>query len=322
MSVGLSRGETRAERLKEIEHKLYRASDGIKASELAEEFDVSKRTIYRDLDSLSCMGVPIWDDKGVYYLDRERYVSQVKLNPNEAMALYIAARLLSKHSDKHNPHVVTALHKLAEASPDDVIKAHISKTADLVKGRRPNPEYVEALENITRAWADKRRLIIRYTSSDAEETVRKIDPYFIEPSSIGYSCYVIAYDHLRKAVRTFKIERIKKTTLLDETYEINPDFDPYCNLQTSWGVTWGKEEEVKLKFSPRVYNRVCESEWHSSQVIEDSEDGGCIMTIRAGGIFEMLPWIRSWGGEVEVLSPEYLRRTMVEETEKLMNIYQ
>ncbi len=321
LGAELNRTENRAERLKELELILYRIVGGISVSELATRLGVSIRTIYRDIESLSCMGVPIWNQDGLYYLDRDRYLTMVRLNTNEAIALFLAARLLSKHSDEHNPYVISALKKLSEASPDDTIKEHISKAADVVSERPQNPMYIENLEKITRAWADKRCLRIQYRSSSNKLTSRVIDPYFIEPSSVGYSCYVIAYDHLRRGIRTFKIGRVIQAELLDKTYKIDPNFNLYESLKSSWDVVWGDEVIVRLKFSPQVSRRVCESHWHPSQVIEECSDGGTIMTVKIGSILEVTPWIRSWGGEVEVLEPLELREGIIEETKKLMKTY-
>ncbi|HHY47759.1 MAG TPA: transcriptional regulator [Firmicutes bacterium] len=317
----LGRSESRAERLKRLESILYRNPHGASARELARALNVDRRTIYRDIDSLTRVGVPVYQEGGRFCLDRECSLTTVRLNLNEAMALYIAARLLSRHSDEHNPHVISALEKLATASPDPTISEHIGRAAGVVRNRRRNPSYVRVLETLTRAWADKRQVHIKYCSSDGKITERVIDPYFLEPSPVGYACYVIAYDHLRSAVRTFKVERIKEATILDREYEVDPDFDPYERLQGCWGVMWGDETRVRLKFSPAVARRVKESQWHPSQVVEDCSDGACILTVRVGATIEMLPWVRSWGGEVEVLEPPELREQVVQEIAKLRKAY-
>src|SRR5258708_17628729 len=103
---------SRTERLAEIERMLFRSAHGMRAMEIAEACGVDRRTIYRDLDMLGAIGVPIWQDHGRYGIVREQYLATVRLHFNDATALYIATRLLSRHADQHNPHVVSALTKL------------------------------------------------------------------------------------------------------------------------------------------------------------------------------------------------------------------
>ena len=65
-----------------------------------------------------------------------------------------------------------------------------------------------------------------------------------------------------------------------------------------------------------------ESVWHPSQEIDDLKDGGCLFTVRVSEPKEMRPWIRSWGAEVEVLSPPMLRQAIAEEAAKMAAVYQ
>ena len=105
----MDRIQSKAARLQRIEHRLYNAPRGLRVAELAEYCGVDRRTIYRDLQALEEMGAPIWESEGRYGIDRESYLSTIRLNLNEAVALFFAARLLAHHSDEHNPNVVSAL---------------------------------------------------------------------------------------------------------------------------------------------------------------------------------------------------------------------
>jgi predicted DNA-binding transcriptional regulator YafY len=99
----VDRIQSKAARLRQIEHRLYNAPRGLRATELAEYCGVDRRTVYRDLQSLEEMGVPVWEDQSRYGIERESYLSTIRLNLNEAVALFFAARLLAHHSDEHNP---------------------------------------------------------------------------------------------------------------------------------------------------------------------------------------------------------------------------
>lgn len=319
----MSRLMNRAERLRAIERMLYRSARGMRVVEIAQSCGVNRRTIYRDLDLLSVSGVPVWQDEGRFGIERDRYLTTVRLNFNEAFALYMAARLLARHSDEHNPHVVTALDKLSTALPEP-ISGYIARTAKHVGMRDLNERYIQVLEAITLAWSLQRKVRLWYRSPRSGQVrQRDFSPYFVEPSGSGYACYVIGFDDWSGEMRTFKLERLERAQMLDETYEIRGSFDPDEYLETSWGIMHGEGTvEVVLQFAPGVTSRVKESIWHPSQEVDDLKNGGCLLTVRVSEPREMQPWIRSWGPDVEVLSPMSLRQAIAEEAARMADLYQ
>lgn len=322
----MTRTDSRYERLDAIERQLARSSEGLTTGELATLFAVDADTIRRDLLLLEGRGTGLIKCGRRYRLDHLRALHAVKLTTDEALALYLAARLLSRHSDEHNPHVVKALEKLAEAlsTKSPFMAGHIMRAADAVRSRRVRREYVEALEVLTHGWAEGRKVRMCYRSySKDEQTERTFAPYFIEPSGIGYACYVIGFDDLREGLRTFKVERIYAATLTDEHF-IRPDrFDPQQLLSSAWGVIWrdAGEIEVVLRFTPSVVRRVKESVWHHSQRIDDLPDGSCLFTVRVGSTLEMKPWIRQWGAAVQVVAPDELRQELIAEVRAMALTY-
>jgi predicted DNA-binding transcriptional regulator YafY len=318
--------DTRLERIGQIERRLAQRPIGWTASELAQEFAVSKPTILRDLALLQSMGARL-DTRGRrYILDTKRLLYAMKVSTDELLAIYLAVRLLSRHSDEHNPHVVTAMEKLAEAlqARSPLIAHHIEQAATAVRARHIRREYVHALEVITQGWAEGKKVRLRYHSySKDEATERTFAPYFVEPSGIGYACYVIGYDDLREAIRTLKVERVYEAQLTEVPFRIPADFDPQRLLASAWGVIWRDEGEitVTLRFAPHVVRRVKESVWHLSQRIEDLPDGSCLFSVRIGSTKELLPWVRSWGAAVEVVEPLEFREEMVTEVKEVMHVY-
>ena len=112
---------------------------------------------------------------------------------------------------------------------------------------------------MTRAWANRRQVQLTYRDPiSGTRSERLFDPFFIEPSFIGYSCYVYGFDHFRQANRSFKLERLEQVEVLDIHFD-PPDFDPYEYLKHAWGVRGGcEEEEVKVRFSKEATYRVRE----------------------------------------------------------------
>ncbi len=317
----MSRSLSRAARLRQIENLLFRNPHGMRVVDIAEACGVNRRTIYRDLDLLSESGVPIWQDDGRFGIIREQYLATIRLRFDEAVALYIAARLLSRHADEHNPNIVSALNKLAVAFPDPLAE-HITRTAETVRGRPTNPRFLQVLETISLCWAENHKVRIWYRSPRSGMLrERVISPYLLEPSTTG-GLYVIGYDDWAQDVRTFKLDRLERAERLPERYEIPADFDSASHLADAWGIMTGDTlVDVRLRFSPDVAAYISERRWHPSQTLEPLPDGSTLMSFQVSDPREMTPWIRSWGASVEVLEPASLREELAAEARALAALY-
>ena len=103
------------------------------------------------------------------------------------------------------------------------------------------------------------------------------------------------------------------------------DFQGVGMLESSWGVVWSEHEQapitVRLRFSPAVARRVQESTWHPSQEVEVTEDGAALVKFVVPGLLELVPWLRGWGPEVEVLEPQELREQFRAEAQRQIERY-
>ncbi|MBM7845828.1 helix-turn-helix transcriptional regulator [Herpetosiphon giganteus] len=315
---------SKAARLRWIERKLYNNPQGLRVMDLAEATGMDRRTIYRDLGALEDMGVPMWQFEGKFGINREDYLSTVRLNLNQTISLFFAARLLAHHSDEQNPHVVAALEKIAASLPDETIAKHLSNVAAQIQLRPTRREYILVLETFTRAWADRRMVKFSYWASNRDEPEeRTVAPYVLEVSRFEPASYVIGHDPLRNALRTFKLERVQRAEILDTEYVIPTDFDPYSMLADSWGIMdEGNTVTVRLRFSTLVARRVKESTWHRSQEVIDLPDGGCELSMKLAGTREMRSWVLGWGADVEVLAPADLRAEVAEHAQRMVQQYQ
>lgn len=321
----MTRTDTRYERLNEIERRLARNPRGLTTGELAREFGVDADTIRRDLYELEGQGTGLIKEGWRYVLDHRRSFHRVKLTSDEALALYLAARLLSRHSDEHNPHVVKALEKLADAldTKAPLIARHVYQAAAAVRARRVRPQYLEALEALTQGWAEGRKVWLRYRNAESQVSERTFAPYFIEPSGVGYACHAIGWDDLKAKMITLKIERIAEAKVTEERFTIPGTFDPQQLLANAWGVIWRDEGaiEVVLRFAPSANRRIKESTWHHSQKIEDLPDGSCLFTVYVGSTMELKPWVRQWGAAVTVVSPPEFREEIAAEARETARCY-
>ena len=308
----MSRLANRTARLRQLEELLLLSPQGLSAAEIAAQLLVNRRTVYRDIDFLSSQGVPLWQQDGRFGLNRTRYMATVRLSYQEAIALVLAGLLLARTLDERNPHVIAALRRLATTLPD-LPAIHLKRAADRVEGYRMDLTQVAILETIAEGWGSGRKVEIAYRSPRSGELrQRVIAPYALEPTPAGI--YVICHDDWAGEIRTFKLARLESAQILDDSYTIPPDFDPEAHLASSWGIMSGDQvSEVLLRFTASARPFVEEHEWHPSQIIQATSDGGCLLHVKVSEPLEMQPWIRSWGAQVEVIAPEWLRERIAGE---------
>jgi len=328
----MSRSSKKANRLLQVEALLLAHPEGLTPSELARKLQVNRSTISRYMVDLP--GHIYLDDLdgGKWKIDREGYLVNVRFNLHEALAVHLAARLLATRLDRQNPHAAAALRKLGVSlemlAPQ--ISQHVKQSADLMDdtGRFQDPRYVQVLEKLALAWAERRKVRIwhRYEKTD---TVHEyvFAPYFIEPYAVGQTTHVIGWREDVNALRTFKVERIERieeTRNPAEFYDIPSDFDPRRLLTDAWGIwyTEAEPQEVVLRFSATVAARVRETLWHGSQKLEEMSDGRLLWRAQVAEPREMLPWIRGWGSDVEVAEPDWLREELKNHARKLAQLYQ
>jgi len=325
----MSRAENKANRLLQIEALLLNHPEGLSQSEIARRLGVHRSTINRYLPDLPGH-IYIDDlDGNKWKVDREVYLVRVRFNLHEALAVHLASRLLATRMDRQNPHAAAGLRKLSVAlerlAPR--ISAHINQSADVMDEslQRHDPIFLGVLEKITLAWAEERKLHIWHQHQESGRVYKyKFSPYFVEPYAVGQSIHTIGHREPPGALRTFKVERIRRAELLKEQYSIPPGFDPRRLLRDAWGI-WYTEAEpqtVSLRFHLRVADRLRESRWHGSEEIEENTDGYLIWRAQIAEPREMLPWIRGWGADVEVLEPQELRNELKQEVIKFLQIYQ
>lgn len=308
----MSRLSNRTARLRQLEELLLLSPEGFSASALATRLEVNRRTIYRDLDFLSFQGVPLWQQEGRFGLIRTRYLATVRLSYHEAMALVLAGLQLTRTLDKQNPHVISALRRLATTLPE-MPAAHLKRAAERMETYPRDFAGVSVLERIIEGWGSGKRVKVGYRSPNSGALrERIIAPYALEPTASGV--YVIGFDEWAGDIRTFRLSRLESAQLLDEPYTIPDDFDAETHLSSSWGIMTGNQvSEVVLRFSTTATPLVAERLWHASQQLESTPDGGCLLRLRVSEPVEMQPWIRSWGSQVEVLAPDWLRQRIAAE---------
>lgn len=314
-------GMTKAERLTEMKRLyIHRAYSDI---EMAEKLSVDRTTIYRDRVELTTEYPVEPDNEGRYHIPRTKLISEIKVNLHEALTLYLAARKTSRQTRFHHPHAANAVEKLA-ATLRQPMTEKLFKAADEVLKQEKDPERIKIIETLAQAWVEQRKVRIEYQPLGMDGLTRHtISIYLIEPSIWSDSVYAISLSDFNDKIVPFKIERIKTASLSGETFEIPTDFDEQVLLKHAWGIWYGDEKPVtvKLRFNKDAARRVQESKWHPLEDVQPTADGGCIWSADVAEWREMLPWVRGWGADCEVLEPESLRNEIIQHVRDLATQY-
>lgn len=316
----------RAARYLRIANILNAHPAGLTAQALADLVGVSKRTVYRDLQSMEAdAGLPIWQDGGRWGLEGSAFLPPLALTLHEATTLFLAARVLAKTSDEHDSELIGAFVKLAQVLPP-VLAEHIQATALAFSETPRNERFTRVFRILAEAWAGRRVVEIEYGAGvyDPGRGPRRtrVRPWAIEPSALTHALYLIGFDESRDARRTFKVERILSASLTPETFEPDPGATSAVDMLRAWDVIADEEPvDVVVRFSPAVAKRAAETRWHPSQQLEEQPDGSLVWRGRVAGSREIRIWILGWGADAEVLEPADLRDEVAAELGRAADHY-
>ncbi|MCG8700278.1 MAG: YafY family transcriptional regulator [Bacteroidales bacterium] len=193
------------------------------AGEIAERFDVSIRTIYRDISTLRNAGVPIGEEEGKGYFITEGYrLPPVMFSPGEANAMVAAEKILHYHTE--------------ESLKKNFISALLKIKAILRDEEKDKLEYLESRIGIQEAWAPQSNYLsviqdsiissmevkMTYFSRKEEETQRTIRPYALYFTGVVWN--VIAYCTLREEIREFRLDKIINLATTSNSFEPDKTF--------------------------------------------------------------------------------------------------
>lgn len=302
---------------------LIEGRPGVTAGELADSCEVSLRTIYRNISLLKLAGIPLYCDRG-YRISEGFFLPPVHFDLNETLSLAMGAELLSRQ--KGTPFqrgVEGAMEKIFAVLPPGIRDALTREVAHFRPAWEPTVDYgkhLPVLEALERAVEQGRSIEMKYFALSRDETTeRRVDPYGFLFRNNGW--YLVGLCHLRKEIKIFKVDRIRRASLLEERFEQPEDFSIRDYMGDAWQVMRGEPRDVEVLFSPQAAPFVKESIWHFSQRCSDREDGSAVLSFRVGGLAEICSWIMAFGGEAEVLGPPELRRMVAERAQGIVERY-
>ena len=289
----------------------------VKAQDMSDRFKVSLRTIYRDIRSLEASGVPICGEAGVGYSLVEGYRLPPGMFTREEAGTFVAAeKLMQKFSDKTlGSHYESAMFKIKsvlKGKAKDMVTAlesqiWINSPEDLFNKNTP-----DALNILMESIANKTQVVIEYQAPYAEESTNRI----IEPTGLFNESnywYVLAYCHIRKDYRQFRIDRVleitrTKTNFILQHENVQEHKPQFSNQEKTKVIILVEKEIAKFIQSGRKYYGFV-----SERVVEDKIE----MTFMTSESQEGLSrWYMMFGDCAEIIEPESFRRRVLELADK------
>jgi predicted DNA-binding transcriptional regulator YafY len=295
----------------------------VRAEDLADHFEISVRTVYRDMVALGEAGVPILSEAGVgYSLVKGYHLPPVMFTPEEASALSVGGKLVEHLTDASlRKQMETALLKIRAVLPrdrQDYLDRLDRSTAVISRAANSGPRLSsQALTPIQRALAERRVLALDYHGAARRDLTKRQ----VEPLGLVYyadNWHLIAYCRLRKDVRDFRTDRIVSLELRNELFSGHDDFSLTSYLEEKRDE--GEFELARIRFDSVVMDRVRrERAW--GLVEEKSGPEGTQVTLLDYSLEWLACWILSFGTLAEVLAPERLQQLVAVEAGKIASKY-
>jgi predicted DNA-binding transcriptional regulator YafY len=286
----------------------------VKAQDIAERFEVSLRTVYRDVKTLEEAGVPILGEAGVGYSIMEGYrLPPVMFTLEEATAFLTAEKLIEKLTDattdssyKSAMYKVKAVLRSAEKEYLEAMEQHI----DVVRINHDpeNKQEISPLPIILRSIAERRILSMVYFAHHSQENTKRT----IEPVGVFYKAgywYLIAFCYLRNDYRTFRTDRIKDLLLTDQSFsKEHPPLKTYLKQ-----LSLEKElTQIMIRVDNDIMKHFGEQKYYNGFVSEKRMDAQTEMTFLTSSVEGFAKWYLLFGEHADIVSPASLRKRVQE----------
>lgn len=292
----------------------------LRAEDLAATFEVTKRTIYRDVLALCEAGVPVVSlPRQGYSLVEGYFLPPLSFSADEALMLLLGSDFAAQNLDAQYRVAAQSANRKIEAVLPDNLRGEVDYLQHSIRflvaaNARGVPE---ALQHLRRAIIQRRTVRFEYYArfsaekSDDAQT-READPYAL--IHVFGNWLLVAYCHLRRDMRHFRLDRIDSLVVLDRQF-IRP-----ANFRVSPPRQDNRQLIVRLLFDPEVIRWERETRSYF-QVAEEECPDGLLVTLKVRREDEILQWLLGWGAHVRVLEPDSLREHLAEIAAQMLRYY-
>ena len=272
------------------------------APELAAEFEVSTRTIYRDVEALSSAGIPIYAEpgrNGGIYLLQDFILDRAILSEHEKQEVLAAIQSIFATGYTGGKEMLTKLSALLNINTRNWLEVDFSRWGKHVYDS-------SKFEILKTAVIQCKEIRIVYENTNSERSKRIVQPLKISYKSKEW--YLKAFCMEKQDFRIFKLNRILELELLENTFVPKPYPEEKSNLQQTY-------PQIVLLFSKaiayRVYDEFDESE------IEYQKNGDLIVCTEMPVDTWLTGYLLSFGAQVEIIEPKYLKGILAEQAQEI-----
>lgn len=294
----------------------------VSAKELSERFEVSSKTIYRDMDTLNQAGIPIIAHQGIsggFEIMEQFMIDRYWLSIEEMESLVTAVKGINLAlEDQETDALLQKVKSLLQKAQRGYISQ--GKHEDrLIMDMNPWGQRAgikEMVRMIRLAVHERRRTAVEYISSSGSSQKRIIEPVALMLKSSIW--YVQAYCTMRNDFRVFRLSRIQHVELMEETF--NPRETPVVD-QFQWDSSWSEvsEETLVLKFELRARQRIADMFQPDEVVL--MPDGSFQVEVVLKPDEWLYGMILSFGGQVKVESPGFVAHEVARRAQQIMGRY-
>nr|WP_310786533.1 YafY family protein [Fusobacterium nucleatum] len=279
----------------------------VRANQLADRFEVSVRTIYRDIDSLSSAGIPIYTTQGKgggIEIAKDYVLSKSLLSENEKKQIMSALQVLDNTTKQYENDLLTKLSALFKIKRTNWIEVDFNNWQN-------NQMYEKTFNDIKSSILNKYTISFSYFNSNEKETSRSVKP--VRLLSKNQDWYLYALCLLRNDFRYFKLSRIKNLEIHTEKFEDNFD-DIILKKEMSHNNTIHIKVKFEHKVAFRVYDEI------NNEIIEDAK-GNLYTEMEIPNDYNLYSYILSFGDGAEVLEPKEIRMQIKKMISKMAEKY-
>ncbi len=296
-------------RLFEILYRLVEKRS-VTAKELARRLEVSERTIYRDIDALSAAGIPVFTRKGQgggIRLMEQFVLDKALLSREEQDEILFALQAILATGGARERDTLSRVSSLFRREGGDWLEVDFTDWGSGAAER-------ENFALVKRAVLERRPLSFTYYSSAGERSRRTAEPARLVFKSGCW--YLSAFCQTRRDWRIFRLVRMEDLALEEGTYSIR---QPPERLEAPMPKDC-RGVDLRLLFAPSAAWRV--RDYFHPREITSQSDGSLLVKCAFPEDQWLLSFLLSFGGQLEVLAPDYWRDILKEEIKKSLNVYE
>lgn len=312
----------RTDRLQAILTQLQ-SKNVVKAQEIANRFEISLRTVYRDIRALEEGGIPIGSEAGLgYFLDDSYSLPPIMFTTEEASAILMASKIIPHLSDaKVNDAFQNALYKIKSVmkSEDKEILEKLDHSVKVYSEIAiPNKKASIFIQDIQQALVQSKVIHLSYFSGYKQErSSREVEPIGLVFYALNW--HLIAYCRLRKDFRDFRLNRIEQLDISQKSYQrkLDHSFENYMKKKEEEQ----KYTEIELKVSKQKAHLINDSKYWFG-FLEEKEIGEYIhMKFLNAHLKGFARWVVSMTDMAEIQSPKAAQDILLDMVKKLCEKY-